>query len=169
MEQEGPSADRGCTIEQFTKMKHPDFLGRVDPTIAENWVHEMEKIHTVLRCTNEQKVLYATFKLIGEAERWWSTVRLLEEQRLVPGHQTVHKYAAKFIELSRFGQYIVPDEAKKVRRFDRGLRQEIYEQVVVLKVQDFTELVDKAAVAEASRQRGAEVQGQRKRPTPPGF
>ncbi|XP_057975368.1 uncharacterized protein LOC131162785 [Malania oleifera] len=43
----------------------------------------MEKIQTVLHCTDEQRVLYATYRLIGEAERWWSAVRLLEEQSLV--------------------------------------------------------------------------------------
>ncbi|XP_057953813.1 uncharacterized protein LOC131148096 [Malania oleifera] len=164
---------------------------------------EIEKILVVLHCTDEQKVLYAAFKLTGEAERWWLAVNLLEQQRLVSisltwdhfkeifddryfctsvrdakveeflnlnqGHMIVQQCAVKFVELSRFTPYMIPDESRKARRFERGLRHEIYEQVVVLQVRNFSWLVDKATVAETSRQRSTALQSQRKRPTPPGF
>ncbi|XP_057953965.1 uncharacterized protein LOC131148258 [Malania oleifera] len=64
------------------------------------------------------------------------------------GHLTVQQYTTKVIELSHFAPYIVPNEAKKARKFDRGLR---------------------VVIAEASRQRGARIQNQRKRPMPPEF
>ncbi|XP_057954069.1 uncharacterized protein LOC131148376 [Malania oleifera] len=38
----------------------------------------------VLPCTDEQKVLFVTFKLIGEAKCWWRSARLIEEQRPNP-------------------------------------------------------------------------------------
>ncbi|XP_057975310.1 uncharacterized protein LOC131162724 [Malania oleifera] len=154
-ERGGPSIDQGCTIDKFTKMNPPTFSGGANLTIAENWVQEIEKILPVLHCADDQKVLYATYKFTGEAERWWTTMKLLEEQRFVlaiitwsrfkesffdryfsatireakvakflnltQGNITVQQYAAKFIELSCFASYIVPDENKKARMFERGL------------------------------------------------
>ncbi|XP_057969437.1 uncharacterized protein LOC131158586 [Malania oleifera] len=147
----------------------------------------MEKKLAVLHCTDEQKVLYAIFKMTGEAEPWWLAMKLLEEKRPVSIVLTWShfieiffnryfltstrdaKYAAKFVELSRFTPYMIPDESKKAQRFKKGLRQEIYEQVTVLQVQNFSELVDKATVVATSWQRSAWLQNQRKSPMPPGF
>ncbi|XP_057972707.1 uncharacterized protein LOC131160844 [Malania oleifera] len=133
--------------------------GGVDPLVVESWVQEMEKMLVVLSCTEAQKVLFTTFKLTGEAKRWWQAVKLLEEQR----------YIAKFMELSSFAPFMVPNEFQKARWFERGLKSRIHKQVVVLKVQSFLELVDKATVAELSLQRSAEMAEQRKRPMPPSF
>ncbi|XP_057953042.1 uncharacterized protein LOC131147497 [Malania oleifera] len=44
----------------------------------------MEDMLKILTCTNEQKVLFMTFKLTGEVKRWWRSSRLLEEHRLDP-------------------------------------------------------------------------------------
>ena len=38
----------GCMIEQFKKMGLPSFLGNPDPTEAETWIMQMEKIFDVL-------------------------------------------------------------------------------------------------------------------------
>ncbi|XP_057948221.1 uncharacterized protein LOC131143856 [Malania oleifera] len=149
----------------------------------------MEKILTLLHCTDEQRVLYATFRLMGEAEHWRSDVSLQEEPRLVlvaltcgrfkeiffdrnfpssirdskmeeflnltQGRLTVPQYTTKLVELSHCAPFIIPYEFRKALRFEKGLRHELYEQVVLLKIRDFFELVDKATVAEASRLRGA--------------
>ncbi|XP_057972693.1 uncharacterized protein LOC131160830 [Malania oleifera] len=122
-------------------MNLPAFLGGADPVVAKNWMQEIEKILMVLNCTNEHRVLYASYKLTGEAERWWTVMRLLEEQR---------QYAKKFIELSRFTPYSVPDEVEKARIFERGLRWDTYKQVVVSKLQYVSEMVDRATMAEES-------------------
>ncbi|XP_057969399.1 uncharacterized protein LOC131158547 [Malania oleifera] len=153
-------AHQGCSIKQITRMNPPSFSGGVDPFVAENWVQEIEETFAVLPCTEEQKVSFATFKITGEAKRRWKSVRLLEEQR---------SYVARFVELSQFAPYMVPDEEKKVRNFEEALRQSIYEQVGEFQVQTFLEPVNKATVIETSLQRGARVQSQRKRPTPPKF
>ncbi|XP_057965501.1 uncharacterized protein LOC131156069 [Malania oleifera] len=151
----------------------------------------MEKILAVLNCTQEQKVLFATFKLTGEAERWWTAVKLLEEQRAVPmvmtwgcfkeffydryfpsttknvkadeffnltqGHLIVQQYTARFMELSHFASFMVPDEYQKARIFERGLNHRIHEHMVVFQIQDFSELGNKATIMELSLQRGAET------------
>ncbi|XP_057969468.1 uncharacterized protein LOC131158620 [Malania oleifera] len=164
-EQGGPSIAQGCTIEKFTKMNPPAFSRAADPTFSENWMQEIEKILTVLHCTDEQRVLYATYKMTREAKRWWMTTILLEEQRSILMSMTWARfrdiffdiyypalYAAKFIELSRFYPYIVADEAKKAKMFERNLRWDGYKQVAILKIQDFLKLVDRTMVAEESKQ-----------------
>ncbi|XP_057962133.1 uncharacterized protein LOC131153702 [Malania oleifera] len=79
-----PPVHEGCTIDQFTHLKPSSFEDGTDPIKAEMWIQEMKKILVVLNCTEEQKVLFATFKLAGEAERWWHSMKLLEDQRAVP-------------------------------------------------------------------------------------
>jgi hypothetical protein len=39
----------------------------------------MEKIFNVLGCTNEAKVNYASYLLLGDAEYWWKETRLMIE------------------------------------------------------------------------------------------
>ncbi|XP_057975277.1 uncharacterized protein LOC131162687 [Malania oleifera] len=121
------------------------FLGGVDLAATENWMQETEKVLVMLQCTEEQMVLFATYKLTRQAERWWTA------------------YAAHFIELSHFTSYIAPDEVKKARQFERGLRRSIFKQAVVLRIQDFAELVNRAALAKIGERLDAEEQGQRKR------
>ncbi|XP_057954055.1 uncharacterized protein LOC131148334 [Malania oleifera] len=91
-------AQQSCTIEQFTQMNSPDFSGGANPVIVKNWVQEIENILAVLRCTDEQKVLYATFKLMGDAERWWLVMKLLEEQRPIPIALTSSRFKEIFFD-----------------------------------------------------------------------
>ena len=65
----------GCTIEQFRKMGPPSFLGNPNPTEAETWIMQMEKIFDVVGCTKVQKVSFASFMLKGEAEHWWRSTK----------------------------------------------------------------------------------------------
>ncbi|KAF5446946.1 hypothetical protein F2P56_032539 [Juglans regia] len=191
----------GCTIDQFNRMHPPTFDGRGDPTLAEDWIQDIEEILRVINCTDEQEVLYSTFKLTGEAKRWWISERTIREvegmkivswlhfkqiflkrffpssvkddkaiefTNLVQGAMTVHQYAARFTELSRFAAYLIPDEEKKARKFEQGLNENIYERIVGFQIQNFSELVNKATVFERSIQRSAALLEQRKRTAPQG-
>lgn len=40
---------------------------------------------------------------------------------LVQGGMSVKEYAAKFIQLSQFAVYLIPDEEKKAKKFERSL------------------------------------------------
>ena len=40
---------------------------------------QTEKLLEVLDCTDSQKVRFATFKLIGEAKRWWRSTKAILE------------------------------------------------------------------------------------------
>ncbi|XP_035543590.1 uncharacterized protein LOC118347677 [Juglans regia] len=80
-------------------MDPPLFDGRGDPTLAEDWIQDIEEILRVLTCIEEQKVAYATFKLTGEAKRWWISERSIRE---VEGTEIVSWLHFKQIFLERF-------------------------------------------------------------------
>ncbi|XP_057975235.1 uncharacterized protein LOC131162644 [Malania oleifera] len=165
-EQDQPLADRGCTFQQFTWMSLPAFVGGADPIITKDWIQEMEELLIVLHCTDEQRVQYATFKLVGEVKRWWRLTKLVEEQR--PGYSSIiwshfREYAAKFVKLTRFAPHMVANEPLKAWMFERGLRQGIRTQVVALLTQSFFELVDKAMAVEANIQESEAGTNQKKR------
>ena len=69
-------AKAGCFFETFLKQNLPSFDGKPK---AENWFLQMEKLLEALDCTDSQKVRFATFKLIGEAERWWRSTKAILE------------------------------------------------------------------------------------------
>ncbi|XP_075633378.1 uncharacterized protein LOC142605832 [Castanea sativa] len=61
----------GCSFGEFHKQNPPTFNGESHPMAVENWLLKMEKLLRALKCTNMQKVVYATFALQGSAKRWW--------------------------------------------------------------------------------------------------
>ena len=70
--------NRAVTLEQFKKLDPPIFRGSINPMVAEAWIKQIEKIFTALGCGEEQKVVFASFVLQGEADHWWeSKTRLL--------------------------------------------------------------------------------------------
>ena len=64
---------------EFRKANPPSFRGTYNPDRADEWIKAIEKIFTVLACTEEQKVAFATYMLEADAEfSWVGTKRLLE-------------------------------------------------------------------------------------------
>ena len=57
---------------------------------------------------------------------------------------TVEEYAAKFVELSCFAPYLIPDESKKVKKFQEGLNDRIRPLIIASGVDTFTEFVKRA-------------------------
>ncbi|XP_057972691.1 uncharacterized protein LOC131160825 [Malania oleifera] len=82
---------------------------------------------------------------------------------LIQGTLTVQRYASRYIELSRLAPYLVSNEYKKARRFERGLRKDIRRLVEMLQIREFSILVDKATIVETNLQGDERVQDQRKR------
>ncbi|XP_050282151.1 uncharacterized protein LOC126723015 [Quercus robur] len=60
---------------------------------------------------------------------------------LVQGAMTVEEYVAKFVELSRFAPYMLPNESKKVKTFREGLNGRIRPLIIASRVDTFTEAV----------------------------
>ena len=67
----------GCSFEIFMMQNPPSFDGKPNPTKAKNYFWQMEKLLEALNCTDSQKVRFATFKLIGEVERWWRSTKAI--------------------------------------------------------------------------------------------
>ncbi|XP_014492523.1 uncharacterized protein LOC106754964 [Vigna radiata var. radiata] len=63
------------------------------------------------------------------------------------GSMSVQEYKERFEYLARFYTYN-PTEEWKCRRFEQGLRHQILKALVHLKINDFSELVEQALVAE---------------------
>ena len=80
----GPEVDlEYLQFIEFKKANPPSFKGTSDPDKADEWVKAMEKIFSVLICTNHQQVAFATYMLEADIEFWWNGVK-----RLLEGSQT---------------------------------------------------------------------------------
>ncbi|XP_056167650.1 uncharacterized protein LOC130138232 [Syzygium oleosum] len=58
-------------VEQFIKLKPPQFHGSGDPETAPRWVESLEKTFKVLGCTDEEMVTLAVYQLQDGANDWW--------------------------------------------------------------------------------------------------
>ena len=58
--------------DAFHRQKPPSFAGG-DSVSAENWLEGVEKVLDFLDCDDRQRVLFASFKLDGDAYQWWKT------------------------------------------------------------------------------------------------
>ena len=53
----------------------------------------------------------------------------------------MEEYATKFVKLSRFTPYLIPDESKKVKKFREGLNGRIHPLIIASRMDTFTEAV----------------------------
>jgi hypothetical protein len=51
---------------------------------------------------------------------------------LVKGSMTVIKYMSKFLPLSRFATYLIPDKEKKAKKFERSLNSRMRTMMLAL-------------------------------------
>ncbi|KAF5481478.1 hypothetical protein F2P56_002123 [Juglans regia] len=75
----------------------------------------------------------------------------------------VAQYALRFMELSRFANYLIPYKEKKVEKFEHELDRRIRERVHTFRIWSFTKLVTQATIAEEDLQENIEYNNQRKR------
>lgn len=77
--QSSSASNRGnVTLEQFQKLGPPTFHGTTNPMVAEAWLKQIQKILDAIGCSDELRVVFATFSLQGEADHWWeATARML--------------------------------------------------------------------------------------------
>ncbi|XP_041999968.1 uncharacterized protein LOC121749462 [Salvia splendens] len=55
----------------FLRQNPPTFNGLGDPTVAETWIHTLERIFDFLHCTDQERLSCVTFQLTGPADFWW--------------------------------------------------------------------------------------------------
>jgi hypothetical protein len=151
----------GCTLKDFCSHLLESFDGRGDHVCAENWLNDVEELLAIIGCTNVQKVAYTTYKLTGEAKCWWQDKkfvlvidlhefnwrffpRVMQETKawefldLVQGGMMVIEYATKFLQLLRFGMYLILNEEKKMKKFERGLNSRILIMMSYFDIRDFS-------------------------------
>ena len=57
---------------------------------------------------------------------------------LVQGEMSMIEYTMKFLQLSHFGMYLIPNEEKKVKKFERGLNSCIQIMMSYFDIRDFS-------------------------------
>ena len=70
--QQGGGAPRDKHGE-FLKGRPPVFSRATDPLEADDWLRAVERQLNIAQCDNQQKVLYASGQLQGEAQDWWES------------------------------------------------------------------------------------------------
>ena len=66
-----PVEGTGCSLKDFCSHHSVSFDGKGDHISAKNWLNNVEELLATAGCTNEQKVAYTAYKLMGEAKHWW--------------------------------------------------------------------------------------------------
>ncbi|KAF1882477.1 hypothetical protein Lal_00039125 [Lupinus albus] len=69
----GPTEYRG--LDEFCKRNPSQFHGGFAPDAALEWIQGMERIFRAMNCSEAQKLAYATYMLVTEAENWWDFTR----------------------------------------------------------------------------------------------
>ena len=65
---------RGVTLSDFQNTRPEPFARAVDPMDAEDWIADTERKLNTVGCSDEEKVRYATYLLIGPAASWWEAI-----------------------------------------------------------------------------------------------
>ncbi|KAF1859977.1 hypothetical protein Lal_00027824 [Lupinus albus] len=62
------------------------FQGGFAPDAAIEWVQGLERIFRAMSCSDAQRVAYATYMLVKEAENWWEMTRRQMESKGKSSH-----------------------------------------------------------------------------------
>ncbi|XP_038983061.1 uncharacterized protein LOC120110985 [Phoenix dactylifera] len=73
----GEQCEQRSNIAEFKRLAPLAFKETTKPLEVDNWLTEMEKAFAVLRCQDDEKILFASYMMQGEAFNWW---RILEHK-----------------------------------------------------------------------------------------
>ncbi|XP_014503127.1 uncharacterized protein LOC106763451 [Vigna radiata var. radiata] len=94
-------------MNDFLRHNPAKFNGNATPDEADDWICNLEKIFEAIECTEGQKLVFATYMLVGEAEYWWRGVRR--------GMDTRGEVATWEDFKARFLEHYFPASAKQQR------------------------------------------------------
>ncbi|KAK2387766.1 hypothetical protein QL285_061508 [Trifolium repens] len=110
-------------LSNFNHQTPPKFNGEGGPETADLWLQSVERIFGAIHCPEGEKVVLATYQLLGGSEYWWRNTRIIMEN----GHEELNwenfkrRFLAKYFpETARERDGI--DEDYMCRRFQDGLR-----------------------------------------------
>jgi len=78
------SADREAwlrIVERYLELGAPEFLGSVDPLVADKWKEDVGKVLSLMGVGRIQRQRLAAFSLKGDASKWYKAC-FSEEERL---------------------------------------------------------------------------------------
>jgi hypothetical protein len=112
------------------------------------WAHFKEKFY-------EQYVPHVQRQLWAE-----------EFLTLTQGNMTVAQYSTKFIELSRYGPTLIPNDQAKAEKFLDGLSARIKEKISIHEIKEYPKAIHAAMIAEQAIEEVAAEYVQKKRSMP---
>jgi hypothetical protein len=59
--------------QEFMSHKPPAFSSSPDPLHADDWLKLVDKMLNIAQCTDQEKVLYVSSRLIGPGADWWDS------------------------------------------------------------------------------------------------
>ncbi|XP_060182215.1 uncharacterized protein LOC132611867 [Lycium barbarum] len=137
-------------FEKMRKMGGVEFEGTVDPTDAEQWLEQMERVFEQLECSDAakfkydvsllQKMLMTEFhmKYVPPA---YHDGKKKEFLNLEQWGMSIAEYQQKFLRLSHYAGGIINNEKDKCRRFEDGLNDSVRKFVAVLQHENFCKLL----------------------------
>ena len=170
----GNQEHHGKTLKNFQNTNPPMFTRSEEPLDADDWLQTIENNLEVAGVEENEKVLYASHYLSGDARAWWNSVRAMnggqlmtweefklkfskthvpqglikrmrdEFRELKQGRMTVVEYRDKFLSLARYAPDEINTEDKKKERFLNGLHDEMQTILVSIQFPDIEALVDTA-------------------------
>ncbi|XP_059663637.1 uncharacterized protein LOC132309338 [Cornus florida] len=71
------SGSRAITaMREFRRMDPPEFRGKLDPMVAEDWMEQVKKILDTIRVhENELRVSFTSFQFTGDIAQWWKIIK----------------------------------------------------------------------------------------------
>ena len=96
--------------------------------------------------TGENPLVWTRFKELF-LEKYFSLAKRDEKEakflQLSQGSLSLVEYERKFDELSRFAPHLVDTEERKARRFERGLRPNLYNAIAVLRLPTYADVLQR--------------------------
>ncbi|KAB5516268.1 hypothetical protein DKX38_026916 [Salix brachista] len=183
---------RNDAVERFRKMNPQEFSGGDNPMKAEEWIKSLEAIFEYLHFDDNERVSCAIFMLTTDARTWWESARVtvdvstltwvkLKEMfynkyftadvkarkiqdflELKQNGMSIGEYVRRFEQGCRFVPFIAEDENLKKNRFLTGLNPRVRSMVRMSAANTFSEMVDKALLAdEDQKEISREIQQKR--------
>jgi hypothetical protein len=73
-------------LSNFNHQTPPKFNGEGGPETADLWLQSVERIFGAIHCPEGEKVVLATYQLLGGSEYWWRNTRIIMEN----GHEELN-------------------------------------------------------------------------------
>jgi hypothetical protein len=163
---------------EFLATHPPTFTEASEPLEADHWLHTVESKLDLLNCTENQKTLFASQQLLGDARAWWASftatrpanqvqwvefrdafhaqhipVGIMKSKHcefmgLQQGNQSVYVYSKMFNHLTQYAPEQVDTNEKKKYCFMKGLSTKLQECLALNADWTFLELVSNAIIVD---------------------